>query len=504
MVARITFGTSVRGIISYNENKVKKKNATCIRAEGFGCLPSELTFQEKFNRFYKLFSRNTITEKNAMHISLNFDPSEKFTHHQYAQITQAYMDRIGFGDQPYLLYEHTDAAHPHVHIVTTVIDKEGDHLETHMIGKLKSSPARREVEKLFGLVPAESKSQKNFFLTKAADLEAVQYGKNETKAEISKIVRTVIDQYRFTSFSEYKAVLESFNVTADRGRPGSTQFTKNGLSYSIINKEREKVGVAIKASSIYDNPIFKKVESHFEENERKRQQYKAVLSDKIEQLLSIGVDKSEFIGELAKINISAVFYENENGLITGITFIDHNTRCVFKGSDLNKRYGARAILARLNSGNPGDIGFNRKFVKAVQSNTVYTGGISKVWADWAACGLTISGTTDQTGTTHYQLGHIATQPPTFAPAGRLISSYLAANGINTVVMAYINEQLAMLGRPKKEKQIPSDQDMLNIIASESSIYFSTIFSILTEYTYSASHTPIELLREARKRRKRRS
>jgi hypothetical protein len=35
------------------------------------------------------------------------------------------MDKIGFGDQPYLVYRHLDAGHPHIHIVTKTLSIMG-------------------------------------------------------------------------------------------------------------------------------------------------------------------------------------------------------------------------------------------------------------------------------------------------------------------------------------------------------------------------------------------
>ncbi len=56
------------------------------------------------------------------------------------------MSKIGFGDQPYLVYQHFDARHPHIHIVTTNIKSDGSRIKTHNIGRNQSERARREIE----------------------------------------------------------------------------------------------------------------------------------------------------------------------------------------------------------------------------------------------------------------------------------------------------------------------------------------------------------------------
>jgi hypothetical protein len=56
----------------------------------------------------------------------------------------------------------------------------------------------------------------------------------------------------------------------------------------------------------------------------------------------------ELIRSLQKENIQVVLRQNEQGLIYGITYVDHHTRCVHNGSDLGKQYSAKEIQERCN------------------------------------------------------------------------------------------------------------------------------------------------------------
>src|SRR5450759_5948402 len=49
---------------------------------------------------------------------------------------------------------------------------------------------------------------------------------------------------------------------------------------------------------------------------------------------------------LEKEKINLVIRQNENGIIYGLTYIDHNTKCVFNGSDIGKEYSAKSILEK--------------------------------------------------------------------------------------------------------------------------------------------------------------
>jgi len=125
MVAKIITGKTMRGALSYNENKISEGKAIGILASNFGKEFSELSLHEKLNRFQNLNRWNRKTKTNTVHISLNFAPGEKLSTDQLSKIASFYMSQIGFGNQPFLVYEHHDAAHPHVHILSTNIRSDG-------------------------------------------------------------------------------------------------------------------------------------------------------------------------------------------------------------------------------------------------------------------------------------------------------------------------------------------------------------------------------------------
>ncbi|MBA4058048.1 MAG: relaxase, partial [Marivirga sp.] len=211
-------GQNILGALNYNENKVKAGDAECIAANMFGCEPDELSFNSKKNRFQEQMRLNKRSKTNVVHISLNFAVSEKLTNEKLQGIANAYMDRIGFTNQPYLVYNHFDAGHPHIHILTTSIQDNGKRIPLHNLGKNQSEKARKEIETIFNLVKAEGREINKEFLIDPKTLAHAIYGKSQTKEAISKIVRTITRSYKFTSIPELNAVLQQYNVVADRGR----------------------------------------------------------------------------------------------------------------------------------------------------------------------------------------------------------------------------------------------------------------------------------------------
>jgi len=348
MVAKIISGKSIRGILHYNEDKVQEKQAKLILASGFATDINDLSLAQKLQRFQSRTMLNARVKTNALHITLNFDAQDRLDDAKLQQIATAYMERIGFGDQPYLVYRHTDAAHSHIHIATTNIMADGERIDIHGIGRTLSETTRKALEKEYGLVPAEGRQTSNTLSIKAADIEKAVYGKTLTKRSITNIVNAVIRSYAFTSLTEFNAIIRQFNVTADRGREHTAMFQKNGLIYSIINEKGEQVGIPIKASAIYGNPTLSGLQKKFEQGKEKRKPHRESLRSTIDSLFKKyrSITKATFIAELARQNIHVIFRQNEQELTYGVTFIDNRHKTVFNGSDLGKAYSAKAIIER--------------------------------------------------------------------------------------------------------------------------------------------------------------
>ncbi len=347
MVAIIKTGASIRSTFYYNENKLKEGVAECIIAGNYPDDVANLNEQERLNMLLKLAALNTNVVRNSVHISLNFDPSEHHSKALLGEISQAYMDKIGFGDQPYLVYQHHDSGHPHIHIVSVKIDANGKRIETQNIGRNHSERARKEIEKEFYLVKADGRKQQQIQNLKPAMVSA-NYGKVETKRAISNVLSGVIDKYKYASIPELNAVLNQYNVAADRGSEDSRTFKKGGLHYRLTNDKGERVGVPIKASDFHQKPTLKYLQTKFETNEQLRQTDKLRIKNAIDFTLygKQNVTLDRLINNLKRDGIDTVLRKNDTGLIYGITYVDHRSKSVFNGSTLGKNYSAKAIQER--------------------------------------------------------------------------------------------------------------------------------------------------------------
>jgi len=347
MVAVVHQSKSLRGTLNYNEQKVKLGFAECLEAGFYPMEAADMTFHQKLRRLELLTELNQRTKYNSLHVSLNFHPSEQHSDDQLREMAEVFLDKIGFAGQPYLLYKHTDAGHPHIHLVSTNIKADGKAISMHNIGKHKARPACVEMEKEYGLVVANSKENSLHDRVKPVNVQRALYGRMETKRAMNGIINVVSDQYKFTSLAQYNAVLGLYNIVADTGADGSRVKKHEGLVFRVLDADGNKVGVPIKASDFASKPTLKNLQEKFAKNEALKQAHKARLTNAVNMAFLNGVDNLEGLKKaLQQKGIDLVVRQNADGVIYGLTYVDHDRKTVFNGSELGKAFSAKAILER--------------------------------------------------------------------------------------------------------------------------------------------------------------
>jgi hypothetical protein len=346
MVANINGGKSIAVALNYNEQKLKLGTAACLQAFNFLKDVEKLDFDDKLWHFNRLISLNERTKINSFHVSLNFHPSEKLSDEKLREIARVFMQKIGFGDQPFLVYNHFDAAHPHIHILSTTIKENGKRINVLFVGPVHSSRASREIETEFNLVKAEGRKLTESMIRDGAPQKLI-YGNAATMLSVTEVLRSVINQYKYTSMVELNAILRLYNLAADPGKEGSKLHSWRGLYYRVLDDQGTKVGAPIKASSIYFRPTLAYLEKKFAENQSLRLQYEPRLRTMIDwNLIGEKSGLAEFVKSLEKEQINTLFNRDKQGLIQGISFVDHQTKAVFSGNDLGEQYHATAIQER--------------------------------------------------------------------------------------------------------------------------------------------------------------
>jgi hypothetical protein len=276
MVTVMKFGKALRDPFRYNEYKVRVGVAQFIHSANYGKDTGELSGRDRITRLEKQAILNARSALKSVHITLNFDPSEKIDKDTLQQIVDGYMKRIGYGAQPYIVYRHTDAGHPHVHIVTTNIRPDGTRIPTHnKMGKFLSELARQAIEQEFSLVRASDHQLRQPHQITPFEPPQVLYGKTETRRAVTTVLDAILERHQYTSLFELNAILRKYNVMADNGSERSRIRQAGGIVYRVLDGQGRKVGAPIKASDIYGKPTLKFLEKQFAKNAHLRQAARA-------------------------------------------------------------------------------------------------------------------------------------------------------------------------------------------------------------------------------------
>jgi hypothetical protein len=336
---------SVRVTLRYHENKVARGRAWCLYSDNFLKDTDQLTLADKAYHFQRLVSLNDNITKPIVHVSLNFHPSQQLSDQQLQGIARDFMEKWGFKDQPWLVYRHADQPHPHIHLISTLIHKDG---EAHLLAPRDYHHAKqlaKQLEKSWSLVP--SKSLKSGQEQPVGPAQKIIYGQTPVYPAMRNIFANVIDHYRYTSLEELNAILRLYNVEAHRGKPESALYAHRGLLYRVLNEKGQPVGSAIKASLFQSKPTLKNLEKRFVQNQALRESHREHLTTAIDWAFYKKTPNLETLRmALNKEQIDTIFQRDSTGGLQNIWYIDHLRKTVFDGNRLGSSYSADGITNR--------------------------------------------------------------------------------------------------------------------------------------------------------------
>ena len=244
MIAKISHGGSLYGVLAYNQIKVDELHADVLFGNRIIEPPGDnpYTIEHISRSFGDYLAANRKTEKPILHISLNPDPKDCVTEEQFIKLAEQYMQRMGFGDQPYIVYRHNDIGREHLHIVSVRVDETGRAISDSYEDE-RSRKVCRELEQQFNLTPATKKEWKE-----GLPLSPVDYDSGNLKGQLAGVIRPIAREWRFQSLGEYRAVLSLYGIAVDevKGEYGGREY--HGLSYSATDKDGNKVGKPFKSS----------------------------------------------------------------------------------------------------------------------------------------------------------------------------------------------------------------------------------------------------------------
>ena len=340
MVAKISVSNSLYGAIVYNGEKINKEHGRLLDTnkiynDGTGSVDIKRAFAD----FMQWIPSTTKTERPMVHISLNPHPDDVLTDAQLTAIAHEYMEKMGFGDMPFLIFKHEDIERHHVHIVALRVKTDGTCISDRN-NFYRSKDICRELEKKYGLHDAERRTRRL-----DPPLCKVDASAGDVKKQAGNIVKVLNGQYRFQTMGEYRALLSLYNMMVEETHGNVRGREYHGLVYSVTDDMGNKVGNPFKSSLFGKSVGYEAVQRKFarSKQEIKDRELAGMTKRTVLSVLEGTYDKDKFVATLKGKGIDTVLRYTEEGRIYGSTFIDHRTGCVLNGSRMGKELSANAL-----------------------------------------------------------------------------------------------------------------------------------------------------------------
>ena len=262
------------------------------------------------------------------------------TDKQLRKIACEYMERMGYGEQPYIVFKHKNISREHLHIVSLRVDEQGRKLP-HDFEARRSMEILRDLECKYGLQP----SIKGQELTDREGLRKVNYPEGNVKQRISSVVRSCLRNYKCSSYGEFRTLLERFNISVEERTGTIDGRNYAGIIYGALTDDGYGIGTPFKSSKIGKDVGYKALQRYYENSKIKLKKEGTLdqLRQTVKDAMSPNNTRDEFRQLLKAENIDTVFRVNPVGRIYGVTFIDHNDGIVANGSVLGKEFSARVF-----------------------------------------------------------------------------------------------------------------------------------------------------------------
>jgi len=260
---------SFKGVF-YNTDKIGQGKAELMAAVNFEALQclGEIRPMDYANYLDAITARNKGVSQPQLHVAIS-TTGRSHDKNQLTTIAVAWLEKMGYGKQPYLIVFHKDTENNHVHIVSTRIDHEGRKISSDF----ERVRAVRALNQVMG-VDEDQTAQK--------DLEQAK-------------------SYRFSNLAQFKLILENMGYTLK-----DNDLIKFGKKLAEV--DLAKVG--------FRDP-----------DDNRAAQLKAIFKKYAPRYDTAGF--RDYIK--TKMGIELIFHSKDGKPAYGYTIIDHAQKNVYKG-----------------------------------------------------------------------------------------------------------------------------------------------------------------------------
>ena len=337
MIAKISSTANLGGALGYNFKKVRQEEATVLLANGlYQNQDGKYSMEQVLSDMRQLIPDKCRTKNTVFHCSLNPHPDEKLSDERLVQIAKEYMEALGYGKQPYIVFKHNDIAREHIHIVSLRVDSKGRKINDKYEGR-RSKKITDALEKKYNLIPSSKVSEKP--TTETPKIDATQ---GNVKEQVSNTVRSVLKHYSFCSLGELNAILSRYNLAVEEVKTEYRGKRYDGLVYVPTDDKGNKVSMPIHASDIGRGVGYAAIQNKMQKSKEAVKPLIPSVRRKVLEVMRTSPGTEERLRQrLEEQGLRVVIRKNKSGRIYGITFIYDEKGIALNGSRLGKGYAAK-------------------------------------------------------------------------------------------------------------------------------------------------------------------
>ena len=347
MIAKISATENLGGALGYNFKKVKRDEASILCVNNLReAIDGTFQMDKVLSDMQKAIPEKCRTKKMVFHCSLNPHPDEKLSDELLEQIAKEYMEALGYGKQPYIVFKHNDIAREHIHIVSLRVDGMGRKINDKFEGK-RSKQITDALERKYNLIPSSKVSENG--VTESPKVDAT---KGNIKEQVARVVRMVLKHYNFCSLGELNTILSAYNISVEEVKTEFRGKRYDGLVYVPTDDKGDKVSTPIHASDIGRGVGYTAVKNKMQKSRQAVKPLIPVVRRMILEVMRTSPQTEEVLRQrLEEQGLRTVIRKNENVRIYGITFIDDEQGVAINGSRLGKGYSANVFNTYLSNPN---------------------------------------------------------------------------------------------------------------------------------------------------------
>ena len=345
MIAKISATENLGGALGYNFKKVKREEASILLTQGlYQNKEGTYTMEDVLADMEALIPKNCRTKKTVFHCSLNPHPDEKLSDETLMQIAKEYMEALGYGKQPYIVFKHSDIAREHIHIVSLRVNGEGKKINDKF-EKRRSKKITDALERKYSLIPSSKVTDREM-----KEVSKIDTTKGNIKEQVAETLLSVLKHYEFCSLGELNAILSVYNLAVEEVKTEFRGKKYEGLVYVPTDDKGDKVSTPIHASDIGRGVGYTAVQNRMQRSKQAIKPLIPTIRNKVLQAMRTSPQtEKELRSRLEEQVLRVVIRKNESRRIYGITFIDDNEGIALNGSRLGKGYSANVFNAYLSN-----------------------------------------------------------------------------------------------------------------------------------------------------------